>query len=96
MITICSEDDILNVDVDVEVDSAIFKVKQGSHSELLLRAQALEHEKGKQIAAADRHRQLQIANINQLYEYEVEDANALYNVSTHSLLAMRLLSSMPT
>eukprot|EP01039_Chlorochromonas_danica_P000908 gene907-990_t len=74
-----AETDLVDLDLDAEIDKAIAKVKDGSHSELLLRVQGLEVEKEKQIAAADRHRKLQIKNINQLYDYEVEDAQALYN-----------------
>lgn len=66
--------------MEEQVEQAIAQVKAGSHAHLLRRAQALQGEKDKLLSAADRHRKQQIKNINQLYEYELEDAQALYQV----------------
>jgi hypothetical protein len=41
-------------------------------------SEGLNRVKEKKIAAADKHRKLQIKNINDLYEYEVSDATARY------------------
>jgi hypothetical protein len=79
-ISVVSDGELMDMNVDEEIDKAIRKIREGSHEELQQRAYALEQEKQKHIAAADRHRQDQIKNINQLFEYEVEDAQALYNV----------------
>ena len=67
--------------IEAEVDAAIASIKEGTHKELLKRAEALNRAKENKIAAADRHRKMQIKNINAQYEYEVEDAGSLYNVS---------------
>lgn len=71
--------------IDAEVDAAIATIKEGTHTELVKRAEALNRAKENKIAAADRHRKMQIKNINAQYEYEVEDAGALYNVSSKAL-----------
>lgn len=66
--------------VDREIEIEISAIKDGSHPCLLRNYEALQRAKDKKIAEADRIRKLQIKNIHQLYEYEVEDANALFNV----------------
>lgn len=75
------ENDEFLSSIDDEIESAIAKVKEGSHVELSKRSDALKRAKENKMATADRHRKMQIKNINLLYEYELEDANALYNVS---------------
>jgi hypothetical protein len=67
--------------IDREIEREIAAIKSGTHPNLLQSATALEHAKQKKIDASDRHRKAQIKNINALYEYEVEDATSLYNVS---------------
>lgn len=78
--------------IDDEIESAIAKIKEGSHIELAKRSDALRRAKESKVATADRHRKMQIKNINLLYEYELEDASALYNVSSQrNLLPVFLL-----
>ncbi len=78
--------------IDEEIDDAIAKVRQGTHAELEKRAEALHRAKENKMAAADRHRKMQIKNINLLYEYELEDAGALYNVTSFVLSMLGLFS----
>lgn len=74
------ESDILESHVDEVIDNYIHNIRNGNNPDLNRRAAALDKLKEKHIASADRHRKLQIKNINQLYEFEVEDAEALYAV----------------
>ncbi len=67
--------------IESDIVNAISKIKDGSHTELQSKAHALNRAKENKMAAADRHRKMQIKNINLQYEYDLEDANALYNVS---------------
>jgi hypothetical protein len=55
------------------------------------RIQSLQNIKEKKIAAADRHRKLQIKNINELYEYEVQDAEAFFQVNIYIYIYILLL-----
>ncbi len=71
--------------IDHEINVTVTKVKEGTHLELEKRAVALRRAKENKMASADRHRKMQIKNINLLYEYELEDANALYNVMLNNL-----------
>lgn len=73
-------DENINAAIDKEIEKEIAEIKAGRHPNLLQATESLEHAKEKKIHAADRHRKMQIKNINALYEYEVEDANALYKV----------------
>lgn len=52
----------------------------GSHKEILELESALQRALERRIATADRFRKLHIHNANQLYDYEVADANAVYQV----------------
>ena len=72
--------DLLNVDIETEMNGLIQEIRNGSHPELLRRGVSLQQLREKQIASCERHRKEQIKNINQLYDYEVEDANALFEV----------------
>ncbi len=74
-------EEVLNGDLDAHFASLIEQVQTGNHVELRRRNVALERLKEKHIAACDRHRREQIKNINQLYEYEIEDAKAQYQVT---------------
>lgn len=73
-------EDNLSATIDREIEKEIALIKSGQHPNLQAHIAALEVAKQKKLDAADRHRKLQIKNINALYEYEVEDATALYNV----------------
>lgn len=67
-------------ELDAAVEIIDQSVRDGSYLELQKRAAALQRVKERAIATADRHRKLQIENIHKLYEFEIEDANAFYNV----------------
>jgi len=60
------------------IDDIIEGIKNGKNIEMIKRAQALQRIKERSIAAADRHKKLQIKNISELYDYEVADAEAQY------------------
>jgi hypothetical protein len=66
--------------IEDEANRLIQQIQSGLHGELERRSVALQKAKDKKIASCDRHRKLQIRNINQLFEYDVEDANAIYEV----------------
>uniref|UniRef100_A0A7S3GR95 Uncharacterized protein n=1 Tax=Spumella elongata TaxID=89044 RepID=A0A7S3GR95_9STRA len=71
-------DDTINLAIDREIEREIAEIKAGRHPNLTESLESLARAKEKKIDAADRHRKMQINNINALYEYEVEDANALF------------------
>lgn len=73
-------DDSLVTAIDREIEREIADIKAGRHPHVQQSVEALEKARQKKIDASDRHRKLQIRNIEALYEYEVEDATALYNV----------------
>ena len=65
-------------DLDADLEEAVSRIRAGSYSELLRQSESLTRVKEKKIAAADKHRKLQIKNINDLFEYEVLDATARF------------------
>lgn len=67
---------IANVDLAKQVE----KVRSGTHVDFERRKCLLQRELEKQLTSADRFRKLQIKNINELYDFEVEDAKARYEV----------------
>ena len=67
--------------IEQDLQDAILAVKEGSHGEVSKRSNNLLRTKDKRIATADRHRKLQIKNINELYDYEVQDSEALFQVT---------------
>lgn len=73
--------DIHEIDVELIVNRMIVEIRSGTHSSLSHREASLQMQKKKIIDAADRHRQYQIVNVNNIFEYEVEDANAQYEVT---------------
>ena len=77
------DDSIVNT-VEREIEREISEIRSGKHPSMVQNVEALERAKQKKIDAADRHRKMQIKNINALFDYEVEDAGALYNVSWSS------------
>lgn len=79
--SVVDSEDNMDTLIDREIDKEIAEIRNGTHPNLVLGAKALEEAKQKKIDASDRHRKMQIKNINALYEYEVEDATALFNVS---------------
>lgn len=68
-------------DVEHELERSIADVTKGHHPEICKRSNSLLKIKEKKIMASDRHRKLQIKNINELHDYEVQDAEALYQKS---------------
>lgn len=66
--------------IEQEANRLIEQIHSGLHGELERRSVALQKAKDKKVASCDRQRKLQIRNINQLFEYEIEDANAIYEV----------------
>ena len=82
--------------IEQDLQEAIFAVKDGTHAEVAKRSNNLLRIKDKRVATADRHRKLQIKNINELYDYEVQDSEALFQVQSLDpihLLATRLTAS---
>ncbi|RYG58551.1 hypothetical protein EON64_21200, partial [archaeon] len=69
---------LLELDVDSEVDRAVQRVRQGTHPSLQAQATVLEQERRKLVEAAHRHKEMQMLNVQQLFDYEVQDAQALY------------------
>lgn len=81
---VVEEDDSINLAIDREIQREVAEIKAGRHPNLTDNIEALERAKQKKIDASDRHRKMQINNINALYEYELEDANALFKVKSSS------------
>ena len=75
---------LLELDVDGEVDRAVERVRQGTHASLVAQAGVLEQERRKLVEAAQRHKDMQMLNVQQLFDYEVQDAQALYEVRSLS------------
>ena len=75
-------DDSINLAIDREIEREIAEIKAGRHPNLTASVESLERAKQRKIEASDRHRKMQMNNINALYEYEVEDAHALFKVSS--------------
>jgi len=69
---------LTSIAIEQDFELAVAKVRNGTYQELARLAEGLTRIKEKKIAAADKHRKLQIKNINDLYEYEVSDASARY------------------
>ena len=69
---------ITNATIDADYDAAVAKINSGTYTELTRISDGLLRLKDKKIAAADKHRKLQIKNINDLHDYEVQDAIARY------------------
>jgi hypothetical protein len=61
-------------DNDINIDQIIDDIKNGKSIEMMKRATALLRIKERTIAAADRHKKLQMKNISELYDYEIADA----------------------
>ncbi len=53
----------------------------GTHPDIQSTAEALQKAMQRRIATADRFLKLQIHNANQLYEYELVEAGAVYEVA---------------
>ncbi len=72
-------------ELDAQLTEAVNDVINCTSTELQKRSEALMLAKDNRIAAADRFRVLQMKNITQLYQYDVEDAEAVFKVSTDIL-----------
>lgn len=68
------------IDLDTLAEKCISQIKEGTNQYLLDRVQSLIRQRDKRIEASERFRKAQFKNLNQLFEYEIEDANSLYSV----------------
>lgn len=75
-----SNTNITNNNNDNDIDQIINDIKTGKSIEMMKRASALMRVKERTIAAADRHKKLQIKNISELYDYEIADAEGILYV----------------
>ena len=75
-----SNTNITNNNNDNNIDQIINDIKTGKNIEMMKRASALMRVKERTIAAADRHKKLQIKNISELYDYEIADAEGILYV----------------
>ena len=64
-------------DYDVELK----KIRAGNSIELLRRGESLQRAKKRKIESADAHRKMQIRNINELYDWEIAEAEARYKLA---------------
>ncbi|KAJ1442954.1 hypothetical protein B484DRAFT_441840 [Ochromonadaceae sp. CCMP2298] len=71
-------DDHVALTIDSDITREMQTIKDGTHPSLVLSLESLQRANERKVEAADRHRKMQIKNINALYEYEVEDAAALF------------------
>lgn len=71
-------DTVLHEDFDLAEHTK--SIRSGTHSEFLKRKEALVFEMEKKIAIADRYRKLQIKNINDLYDFELEEIKSRFQV----------------
>ena len=78
----CNNEDILTreqVGRDYEVE--LKKIRAGNSTELLRRGESLQNAKRRKIESADAHRKMQIRNINELYDWEIAEAEAKYKLA---------------
>jgi len=68
----------LSVDEQLEIEVA--RLKDGTHPDLISKTGDLVKAKEKALTAADRHRKLLIKNINELYEFEMQDAEVRFGM----------------
>ena len=55
-------------------------IKDGNHPVMLQRKRELFKEMDKKIIMADKYRKTQIRNINELYDFEIQDIKAQFEV----------------
>jgi hypothetical protein len=70
----------------------ISPIAAGTHPEWVRKSDALQRVKDRRIFAAERFKQMQIDNIQGLYEYEVREAEASFKVSGGGVLSCTVLS----
>ncbi len=61
--------------------------ESGLHPDILQTVQSLDKVRNKHLATADRFRKLHLQNVQQLYEYEVTEAEAMFKVNSVSRYA---------
>lgn len=93
-----------DAEIRKQLEDSINAAMNLSHAEISKRVVVFNKVREKKIAAADRHRKLQIRNINELYEYEVQETEAIFQKSVKDIQdkliielkaeAERILSSM--
>ena len=89
-------------EISRELVDHIQAIRNGTFPKLIAVRENLLREMDKRVAIADRHRKLQIKNINELYESEVletkarfeVDLNLLYNISYFFALLLPLAICM--
>ena len=74
-----------DAEIRKQLEESINAVMNLSHAEISKRVVVFNKVKEKKIAAADRHRKLQIRNINELYEYEVQETEAIFQKSVKDI-----------
>ncbi len=74
-----------DAEIRKQLEESINAVMNLSHTEISKRMVVFNKVKEKKIAAADRHRKLQIRNINELYEYEVQETEAIFQKSVKDI-----------
>ena len=60
--------------LEQQLELELSRLKDGTHPDLINKTGDLVKAKEKTINAADRHRKLLIKNINELYDFEIQDA----------------------
>lgn len=70
-----------DAEIRKQLEESITAVMNLSHAEVSKRVAVFNKVKDKRVAAADRHRKLQIRNINELYDYEVQETEAIFQKS---------------
>jgi hypothetical protein len=64
-----------------QVLEQIDQVRTGTHIDIARKKEQLGSDMERKIAASDRYRKLQIKNINELYDFEIEEAKTRFEVS---------------
>lgn len=74
-----------DAEIRKQLEDSINAAMNLSHAEISKRVVVFNKVREKKIAAADRHRKLQIRNINELYEYEVQETEAIFQKSVKDI-----------
>lgn len=67
----------VTITLEQQLELEISKLKDGTHPDLISKTGDLVKAKEKSLNAADRHRKLLIKNINELYDFEIQDAEVI-------------------
>ncbi len=66
--------------INFDIAQQTEKIRNGTHTELLRRKESLVRGMEKRIAIADRFRKLQLRNVNQLHDFEIDEAKSAFQV----------------